>query len=151
MMLQDIGPRRASRKSGLGWHLAKEFHCCSQIALILQFALVEIVARHLRLSWETHCCAKESWVAEMDVGSNAGGVGDQGLLVLYRCLRGLTSLERVIVQRRNCLTFKIPSPIILFIPDSADLKQNWACLPFMWRGREGMPTSAWRLHTGVVL
>ncbi len=63
----------------------------------------------------------------------------------------LGRLERFLVQLRNCLTFKIPSLITLSIPDSADLKRNRACLPSMWRDRGGMPTSAWRLRTGVAL
>ncbi len=63
----------------------------------------------------------------------------------------LERLGRVLVQVRNCLTCNMPSPITLSILDSADLKQNCACLPSMWRGRGGTLTFAWRLRTGVAL
>ncbi len=53
-----------------------------------------------------------------------------------------------LMQLRSCLTFKMPSPITLSIPDSADLKQNLACLPSMW---QRTLTSAWRLCAGVAL
>ncbi len=58
-------------------------------------------------------------------------------------------LERVLVQLRNCLTFKIPSLITLSIPDSADLKRNRACLPSMWRHRGGTPTKANHISTNI--
>jgi hypothetical protein len=47
MELQDIHPLGASTKSKLGGLFAEDSHCCSQTALILQFALVEMVARRL--------------------------------------------------------------------------------------------------------
>ncbi len=78
-------------------------------------------------------------------------MGEQRLLAVCRFLGALGRLEHVLVQLRKCLTFMMPSPINLFIPNSADLKRNRAGLPSMWRGRRGMPTSAWRLRTGVAL
>ncbi len=72
-------------------------------------------------------------------------------MVVCRFMGVLGHLGCVLVQLRNCLTFKMPSPITLFIPDSADLKRNYACLPSIWRDRERMPTSIWRLHSGVAL
>jgi hypothetical protein len=47
MKLQDIGPWGASTKSGMGGLLAADCHCCNQRVLILQFALVEMVAGRL--------------------------------------------------------------------------------------------------------
>ncbi len=79
------------------------------------------------------------------------GLGGRGLLAVCWFLGVLGRLERVLVQLRNCLTFKMPSPITLSIPDSADLNQKRACLPSMWGGNGEMPTSAWRLRTGVAL
>jgi hypothetical protein len=86
-------------------------------------------------------------------GAVSDGVGNGGreLLAVGQFLGASGHLERILVQLRNYLTFKMPSPITLSIPDSADLKQNWACLPSMWRGRGDMLTSAWRLCTGVAL
>ncbi len=46
------------------------------------------------------------------------------------------------VQLRKCLTFEMPSPMTLSIPESADLNQNWACLPSRSSGSGGIPTSA---------
>ncbi len=69
-------------------------------------------------------------------------MGEQRLLAVCRFLGALGRLERVLVQLRKCLTFMMPYPITMSIPDSADLKQNPAYLPSMWRGRGGMPTSA---------
>jgi hypothetical protein len=60
MELQDIGSRGPSTKSGLGGLLAEDCYCCSQRELILQFALVEIVAGRLGSSSGTHCWAQES-------------------------------------------------------------------------------------------
>jgi hypothetical protein len=78
-------------------------------------------------------------------------MGGRGLLAVSQFLGALGRLGRVLVQLRYCLTFGMPSPITLSIPDSADLKRNRASLPSMWRGRGGMHTSAWRLRTGVAL
>ncbi len=64
-------------------------------------------------------------------GSVAESVRVRGLLVVCQFLGVLGRLERVLVQLRNCLTFKMPSLITLSIPDSADLKRNWDCLPSM--------------------
>ncbi len=50
------------------------------------------------------------------------------MLELCWFLGVLGRLERVLVQLRNRLTFKMPSLITLSIPDSADLKQKCACL-----------------------
>jgi hypothetical protein len=50
MKLQDICPRGASTKSGLGGLLAEDCHCCSQRALIFRFALVEMVANGIGVS-----------------------------------------------------------------------------------------------------
>jgi hypothetical protein len=47
MKLENICPRGTSTKSGLGELFAEDCHCCSQRALILQFALVEMVAGRL--------------------------------------------------------------------------------------------------------
>ncbi len=93
--------------------------------------------------------AQESWEAEWGAGSAAQSVGGRGLLAVCWFLGVLGRLEHVLVQLRNCLTFKIPSLITLSIPDSADLKRNCACLQSMWRDRRGTLTSAWRLRTGV--
>ncbi len=68
-------PGGASTKSGLGGLLAEDCHCCSQRALILQFAHVEIAAGHLRTSSGTHCQAQESWEATRGAGSEAVGMG----------------------------------------------------------------------------
>jgi hypothetical protein len=46
MKPQDIGPQGASIKLGLGGLLAKDCHCYSQRAEIVQLALVEMVAGH---------------------------------------------------------------------------------------------------------
>ncbi len=40
----------ASTKLGLGGILAEVCHCCSQKALILQFALIKMASGHLELS-----------------------------------------------------------------------------------------------------
>jgi hypothetical protein len=53
--LQDVGPWGASLRSGLGGLLAEDCHCCSQRALIMRFALVEMAAGHLGSSSGTHC------------------------------------------------------------------------------------------------
>jgi hypothetical protein len=50
----------ASIKLGLGGLLAEDCHCCNQWVLILQLALVKMVAEHLGLSSGTHCWAQES-------------------------------------------------------------------------------------------
>jgi hypothetical protein len=50
MKLLDVHPRGASTKLGLGRLLAEDCHCCNERALILQFALVEMVAGCQRLS-----------------------------------------------------------------------------------------------------
>jgi hypothetical protein len=144
-------PGEASTKSGLGGLLAEDCHCCSQRALILRFALVKMAAGHLGSSSETHCWAQESWEVARGPGSDAVGVGGRGLWAVCRFLGALGRLGHVLVQLRNCLTFKMPSPITLSIPDSADLKRKRACLPSMWRDRGATPTSAWRLCTGVAL
>jgi hypothetical protein len=73
------------------------------------------------------------------------------LLGVGQFLGILGRLGHVPMQLRNGLTFTMPSPATLSISDSADLKQNLACLPSMWKGREGMLTSAWRFITGVAL
>ncbi len=114
-------PGGASTKSGLGGLLAEDCHCCSQRALILQFALVEMAAGHLGLSSGTHCWAQENWEAARGAGSDAVGMGKRGLLAVCRFLGVQGHLWRVLVQLRNCLTFKMPSPITKSIPDSADL------------------------------
>jgi hypothetical protein len=48
-------------------------------------------------------------------------MGGWGLLVVCWFPGFLGHLGRVMVQLRNYLTFKMPSPITLSIPDSADL------------------------------
>jgi hypothetical protein len=101
------------------------------MAFILQFALVEIVAGRLGLSRKTHRWAQESWEAARSAGSAAGGVRVWGLLAVCQFVGVLEHLGQVLVQLRNCLTFQMLSPITLSIPDSADLKQNHACLSSM--------------------
>jgi hypothetical protein len=39
---------------------AEDCPCCNKRVLILQFALVEVVAGHLKSSLVTHCWAQES-------------------------------------------------------------------------------------------
>jgi hypothetical protein len=151
MELQDVCPRWASTKLGLGGHFAEDCHCSSQRVLILRFALVEMAAGRLRSSSGTHCWAQESSEAARDAGSDAVGVGERGLLAVCQFLVALGRLGRVLVQLRNCLTFKMPSLIIMSFPDSADLNRKRAYLPSMWRDRGATPTSAWRLRTGVAL
>ncbi len=136
---------------GLGGLLAEDCHCCSQRAFILRFALVKMAAGHLGSSSGTHCWAQGSWEAARGAGSDAVGVGGRGLLAVCQFLSALGRLGRVLVQLRNCLTLKMPSPITMSIPDSADLKQKQACLPSMWSDRGATPTSAWRLRTVVAL
>jgi hypothetical protein len=53
-------PKRASIKFGLGGLFTEDCHYCNKRELILQFALVEMVAGHLGLSSGTHCWAQES-------------------------------------------------------------------------------------------
>jgi hypothetical protein len=144
-------PGGASTKSGLGGLFAEDCHCCSQRALILRFALVEMVAGHLGSSSGTHCWAQESCKAARGAGSDAECMGGWGLLVVCRFPGVQGRLELVLEQLRNCLTFKMPSPITLSIPDSADLNRKQACLPSTWRGNGGMPTFAWRLCAGVAM
>ncbi len=73
-------------------------------------------------------------------------------MLWFCCVLGvLGRLGRLVVELKKRLTFWMPSPITLSIPDSADLSQNLTCLPSMWRGSGGTPTSAWRLRVGVAL
>jgi hypothetical protein len=144
-------PGGASTKSGLGRLLAEDCHCCSRRTLILRFALVEMAAGQLGSSSGTHCWAQESWKRARGAGSDTVGVGGRGLLAVCLFLGALGCLGHVLVQLRNCLTLKMPSPITLSIPDSANLNQKRACLPSMWRDRGATPTSAWRLCNGVAL
>jgi hypothetical protein len=58
-------------------------------------------------------------------------MGGQGLLAVCQFQGALERLGRVLVQLRKCLTFRMHSPITQSIPDSGDLKRNWACLPSM--------------------
>jgi hypothetical protein len=46
------------------------------------------------------------------------------LLDLYLSMGVLNHLSLRLVHLKNCLTFKIPSSIILSIPDSINLKEN---------------------------
>ncbi len=131
--------------------MAEDCHCCSQRALILRFALVGMVAERLGSSSRTHCWAQESCKAARGAGSDRVGVEGRGLLAVCRFLGAIGCLDHVLVQLRKCLTFEMPSPITLSIPDCADPKRNWACLQSMWRGRGRMPSSASRLCTGVAL
>ncbi len=124
-------PGGASTKPRLGGLLAENCHCCSQRALILRYALVEMAAGHLGSSSGTHCWAQASWEAARGAGSGGVGVGGRRLLAVCQFLGVPGRLERGLVQLRNCLTFKMPSPITLSIPDSADLNQKQACLPSM--------------------
>jgi hypothetical protein len=84
-------------------------------------------------------------------GSDVGNVAGVEWLSVCWYLRVLGCLGLVLVQLRNCLTFRMPSLMTLSILDSADYKRNRACLPSMCRGREQMPTSTWRLRKGVAL
>jgi hypothetical protein len=79
------------------------------------------------------------------------GIGGRGLLAVCWFLGVLGCLGHVLVQLRNSLTFTMPSPIILSIRDSANLKQYRACLLSMLSERGGMLTSALRLCTSVAL
>jgi hypothetical protein len=47
MEVQDVRPWGASTTSRLGGLVAEDCHCCSQRALVLQFALVEMAAGRL--------------------------------------------------------------------------------------------------------
>jgi hypothetical protein len=58
----------------------------------------------------------------MSAGSDAVSVRGQGFLAVSRILSVIGHLRRVLVWLRNCLTFKIPSPVTLLIPYSANLK-----------------------------
>jgi hypothetical protein len=151
MELQDVHPRGASTRTGLGGLLAEECHCCSQRAFILRFALVEMVAGLLGSSWRTHCWAQESWEVVRGGGIDAGAGGGRGLAGFCQFLGALGHQGRIGVQLRKCLTFEMPSPTTLSILDSADLSHNLACLPSMCRASGGIPTSAWRLCIGVAL
>jgi hypothetical protein len=72
-------------------------------------------------------------VAASGVGSDAESMGGRQLLAVCQFLGVLGHLGPVLVKMSNCLTFKMPSPIILSITDSADLLPNWACLPSTYR------------------
>ncbi len=50
-------------------------------------------------------------------------MGGRGLLAVCQFLGALGRLKRVLVQLRNCLTFKMPSRITLSIPDSANQRE----------------------------
>jgi hypothetical protein len=80
-----------------------------------------------------------------------GGKSGQRLLAFCRFLGVLGRMRPDLVQLMNCLTFEMPSPITLSMPDSAEGRQNLACLPFKWRDRRRTPNSAWRFHTSVPL
>jgi hypothetical protein len=84
-------------------------------------------------------------------GPVTGGIAEQRFLAVCHSLGILGNLDCVLVQQKKCLTFNLPSPITVAIPDSADLKHNCAYQSSMWRDRGGIPTSAWRLRTGVAL
>ncbi len=60
MKLQDISPWGGLKQSGLRGLFAEDCPCCNKRVLILQFALVEVVAGHLKSSLVTHCWAQES-------------------------------------------------------------------------------------------
>ncbi len=51
------------------------------------------------------------------------------LLGFCRVLGVLGRLGHLVVELKKCLTFWMPSPITLSIPDSAGLSRNLACLP----------------------
>jgi hypothetical protein len=61
-------PGGASTKSGLGGLFTEDCHCCNQSVLILQFALVEIVAEHPR-----HPQGPIAW--RRKAGKQQGGLG----------------------------------------------------------------------------
>jgi hypothetical protein len=79
-----------------------------------------MVAGHLVSSYETHCFAQESREEARGTGATVGGIGRYGLLAFCHILCALGHFERVLMQQRNCLTFKMPSLITLSISDSAD-------------------------------
>ncbi len=122
--------------------MAEDCHCCSQRASIFCFALVEMVAGHLGLSWGTQFLAQDSLVVARGAGSDAGGVGGLEMSGFYQFLGALVRLGCVLVGQMNCLTFEMPSPVTLSTPESADLNQNLACLLSRCRGRGATPTSA---------
>jgi hypothetical protein len=144
-------PGRASTKSGLGGLGDEDCHCCNLKVLFLWLALVEMVVGCRGSSWGTRCWAQESWEVASNVGSCAGGMGWRGLLPYCRLLEILERLGQVLEQLKNSLTFVMPSPMTSFIPDSADLRRKHPCQPSLRRVCGGMPTSAWRLCTGVAL
>ncbi len=68
-------PSGALTKLGFGVLLSDDCHCCSKRVLILQFALVEMVAGNWESSWETHCWAQEGREVTRVAGSGSGNFG----------------------------------------------------------------------------
>ncbi len=58
-------------------------------------------------------------------------VKEGGLLKFCPVLGVLGCLGCLLVKLKKRLTFWMPSPLTLSIPDSANLTQNFACLPSM--------------------
>jgi hypothetical protein len=54
-------PGGASTRLQLGGLYTEDCHCCSQMVLIVWFAMVEMVAGRLGSSWETQFLAQDSW------------------------------------------------------------------------------------------
>jgi hypothetical protein len=77
---------------------------------------------------------QESWEAARGAGSVAGSQGGGLWLRLCWVIGVLECLGCVLVQLKKRLTFRMPSPSTMSIPDSADLNHNLACLPSMRRG-----------------
>ncbi len=68
-----------------------------------------MVAGRLGSSGGTYCSVQESCVAARGAESAIGGVCERGLLAFCLFLGVLGFLELVLVQLRNCLTFKMPN------------------------------------------
>ncbi len=80
-----------------------------------------MVAVHLESSWETQFWAQESWEVARGGRRDAGAGGGRELVGFCWFLGTLGRQGQMGVQLRKCLTFEMPSPMTLSIPDSADL------------------------------